>query len=132
MNTVDKFEDLKIWQRARRLCKDVYEVMCRPPFSRDYPLRDQVNKSSGSIMDNIAEGFERDGNKEFVNFLSIAKSSAGELKSQLYRAADRNYITDSELAAFKSDIELLMGSIGALMKYLRSCDMKGNKFRREM
>src|SRR5215203_3374281 len=96
MGTIRKFEELDVWQKARELCIDIQNVIVREPFARDFGLKDQINRSSGSIMDNIAEGFEREGRKEFIQFLSYAKSSAAELRSQLHRARDRNYINEKE------------------------------------
>ncbi len=90
MATIQRFEDLDIWKMARTLAEEVHELYTNHDvFSKDYRLKNQINGSSGSVMDNIAEGFERGGNNEFVNFLSIAKGSLGEVKSQLYRAYDR-------------------------------------------
>lgn len=83
MATIKRFEDLEIWQIARRLCKEVFNLTNKGPFLKDFKFRDQIRSSSGSIMDNIAEGFERSSRLEFVNFLSIAKGSAGETRSQL-------------------------------------------------
>ena len=93
MATITKFEDLKIWQKARELCREIALLTRQDEFSKDYRLKDQIKSSSGSIMDNIAEGFERDGRKEFIQFLSMSKGSAGEVRSQLYRAHDCGYIT---------------------------------------
>ena len=96
MATIKRFEELEIWQLARDLAKDIFEEYClSEPFQKDYKLWNQLNGSSGSIMDNIAEGFERNGRSEFINFLSYSKGSAGEVKSQLYRATDRKYFTKS-------------------------------------
>jgi four helix bundle protein len=78
MPRIEKFEDLIIWQEARKLCQEIYRHTSKPPFSKDYSLKDQINASSGSVMDNIAEGFERGGNKEFINFLGISRGSWAE------------------------------------------------------
>jgi len=92
MATIKRFEDLEIWQLAREISRDVYDITRKDSIKHDFSLIDQLRRSSGSIMDNIAEGFERDGNKEFVQFLSYAKGSAGETRLQLYRAVDQKYI----------------------------------------
>ena len=93
---IEKFEDLEIWQEARELSKIIFEITSIAPFSRDFKLKDQIRAASGSIMDNIAEGFGRGGNKEFISFLSISKGSADEVRSQAYRAFDFKYI-DKEI-----------------------------------
>jgi four helix bundle protein len=95
--TIEKFEDLEIWQEARKLSKAIFEKAERKPFRNDFKLKNQTEGSSGSSMDNIAEGFERGGNREFIQFLSIARGSCGETRSQLYRAYDYKYITKDEL-----------------------------------
>lgn len=92
MAGVHCFEDLIIWQKARELCKDIHRITKYETFSHDYKFKNQINSSSGSVMDNIAEGFERNGNKEFIQFLYIAKGSCGEVRSQLWRAYDFEYI----------------------------------------
>ncbi|MCF6357372.1 MAG: four helix bundle protein [Draconibacterium sp.] len=102
MSTIKQFEDLEIWQFARVLAKEVNEMTHREKFYRDFSLKDQIKRSSGSVMDNIAEGFERDGNKEFHQFLSYSKDSFGETRSQLYRALDYNYISEKEFETFKN------------------------------
>ena len=93
MATINKFEDLEIWQLAREICKDVWFLFETTSLGNDFKLKNQMNGSSGSVMDNIAEGFERNGRREFIQFLSIAKGSCGELKSQLYRSLDRKHIS---------------------------------------
>jgi four helix bundle protein len=122
------FEDLPIWQKSRELAKRVFEITSEEPFIKDFRFRDQIRASAGSISDNIAEGFERSGNKEFVQFLSISKGSLGETKSQMYRAADFNYIEMEVLNAINSDIDILSKKIGSLIQYLKKSDIKGSKF----
>ena len=97
MATIQTFEELEVWQKARAYAKDIYNLTTIKPFAHDFELRNQIRRSSGSIMDNIAEGFERGGRSEFINFLTIAKGSCGETKSQLFRALDRDYITNEQL-----------------------------------
>lgn len=129
MGTIKQFEDLEIWQKAREICKDVFEIREKSGLKTDYKLYDQINGSSGSTMDNIAEGFERDGNKEFNQFLAIAKASCGETRSQLYRVFDRKYINEKEFDAYKNKLLTLSRQIGSLMNYLQKSDYKGIKFK---
>src|SRR5512133_869842 len=96
MSTIKRFEDLQVWKRSRELCQEVHLLALQEGFSRDFGLKDQINNSSGSVMDNIAEGFERDGSREFSQFLAISRGSCGECRSQLYRALDRNYISQEQ------------------------------------
>lgn len=99
MATVTKFEDLEVWILARDQAKEIYKLTQSPNFSKDFDLKNQINAAAGSTMDNIAEGFERFSNKEFAQFLIISKGSNGEVRSQLYRAFDRNHIDDEVLKA---------------------------------
>lgn len=92
MATINHFEELNIWKMSRILCSEIYNIITKTELKNDYKLKEQINGSSGSVMDNIAEGFGRNGNKEFRQFLSISKASCGETQSQLYRVLDRNYI----------------------------------------
>ncbi|HEX8574872.1 MAG TPA: four helix bundle protein [Flavobacterium sp.] len=129
MATITHFEDLEIWKEARKLSKEIYLVTINNiDFKNDFRFRDQIRASSGSIMDNIAEGFERNGNLEFRQFLSIAKGSAGEVRSQLYRALDFNYITQEHFDVLKQDSENLSGKINNFITYLNKKDFKGTKF----
>ena len=129
MSTIRSFEDIQAWQKARVFCQNVERIMNEGKFARDFALRDQINASSGSIMDNIAEGFERGGNREFINFLSYSKGSAGEAKSQLFRAYDRKYISEDLFNKLKSDAEEIGRMIGAFMVYLQKSPLKGPKFK---
>jgi four helix bundle protein len=95
MATIKRFEDLEIWQEARRLSKIIHKISIETDLKTDFKFREQIKSSSGSVMDNIAEGFERDGTIEFRQFLSIAKGSAGETRSQLYRVFDYGYINQN-------------------------------------
>jgi len=129
MSTVTRFEDLEVWKLARELCNEVYQLTLHEAFSKDFGLKDQIRNSSGSIMDNIAEGFERDGNKEFGQFLSISKGSCGECRSQLYRALDWNYITNDQFEQSAQRTIELGRKISNLMLYLKNSDLKGIKFK---
>jgi four helix bundle protein len=129
MLKVERFEDLKIWQLARELCQLIHKLTIKDQFSRDFKLVGQINGSSGSIMDNIAEGFERDGNKEFIQFLTFSKGSCGETRSQLYRALDYQYITQEEFdAAYKMTLEESK-MLKSFIQYLKDSELKGNRFK---
>lgn len=129
MGKIQKFEDLEIWSLAREICQLVEFLIQNTNLKTNYSQRDQIDRSSGSIMDNIAEGFERNGNREFIQFLSIAKGSAGEVKSQSYRAFDKNLITKEQHFKLNEIVELEKNKIGAMMNYLNNCEMKGLKFK---
>jgi four helix bundle protein len=128
MSKIDRFEDLVAWKIARELTKEVYRASKRDLFIRDYGLRDQICRAAVSIMSNIAEGFERVGNKEFVNFLSIAKGSSGEVRSQLYVAPDQNYISASEFNLIFAKATENSRVISGLINYLKQSEMRGKKF----
>jgi len=100
MATIQRFEDLEVWKLARELAFDIYTTTLKGTFAKDNDLKWQIRKSSGSVMDNIAEGFERDGRKEFIQFLSISNGSVGESRSQLYRALDRKHLTNWNLTNY--------------------------------
>lgn len=129
MARVERFEDLEIWQRAREICRYVEKLFNETKLGGNFGLRNQMETSSGSIMDNIAEGFERDGNREFHNFLSFSKGSSAELKSQTYRAFDKLLISTEQFETLKEMCEIEKNKIGSLMSYLRKSDFKGIKFK---
>ncbi|HRA72837.1 MAG TPA: four helix bundle protein [Flavobacterium sp.] len=128
MATINRFEDLEIWQESRRLAKEIHIISIETGLKSDFKFKEQIRSSSGSVMDNIAEGFERDGNIEFRQFLSIAKGSAGETRSQLYRVFDFDYINEQKFELLKKDYENLSGKIKNFITYLNKKDFKGNKF----
>lgn len=125
---VTRFEDLEIWREARELCKVVYELTSSGPFYHDFKFRDQIRASSGSIMDNIAEGFDRGGNKEFIQFLSVSRGSSAEVRSQSYRAFDVKYITEEKLEELLKRTDNLSRKIHNLMQHLKNSDIKGPKY----
>jgi four helix bundle protein len=128
MATIKRFEDLEIWLEARRLSNEIILISKNTDLNRDFKLKEQIKGSSGSVMDNIAEGFERNGNAELRQFLSIAKGSAGESRSQLYRVFDNEYITQERLTVLVSEYEKLSIKIHNFITYLNKKDFKGTKF----
>jgi four helix bundle protein len=128
MSTIKSFEELDIWQKARMFSRNIIRITNNVKFSPDFRLIDQIRASSGSVMDNIAEGFERSGNKEFIQFLYIAKGSCGESRSQLYRALDSGYIQEDEFNTLKEEAIALSQNISNFIKYLHHSEMKGSKY----
>jgi four helix bundle protein len=130
MAKVEVFEDLDIWKLAREISNDTYVLFETTSLGKNYALSNQMDRSAGSIMDNIAEGFERNGNKEFIQYLSIAKASCGELRSQLYRAFDRNHISEQVFDESKKKVVLESKKISSFMSYLVKSEFKGAKYKR--
>ena len=130
MATIAKFEEIISWQEARLLNKDVGKLIDQERFKKNFRLVGQIEGSAGSIMDNIAEGFERGGNKEFIQFLYIAKASCGELRSQLYRALDRDYISEIEFESLSVHARKISNLVQKLINYLQDTEIKGLKFKR--
>ncbi len=118
MATFKRFEDIESWQLAREFCKMVSLFIHRDELSKDYQLKDQINSESESIIDNIAEEFNRGGNMEFVNFLRYSKGSVGESQSQFYRAFDRNYITKNEFDEGYNLVDQINSKNQNMIKYL--------------
>lgn len=131
MATIERFEEIASWQEARKLNKIIRDLIDSGRFKRSYRLINQVEGSAGSIMDNIAEGFERGGNNEFKQFLYVAKGSCGELRSQLYRAVDRNYITQEEFENYSNHVKRISGMLQKFITYLENSELKGIKYRKK-
>jgi four helix bundle protein len=125
---IKRFEDLEIWQEARKLCKVVFDITSVSPFSGDFRFRDQIRASAGSVMDNIAEGFERDGNKEFNQFLSVSKGSTGEVRSQSYRAYDFSYINQDKLDELLERTDSISRKTFNIMQHIKKSDINGLKY----
>ena len=129
MVAIQRFEELEAWKLARALTNDIYDATLVGEFNRDFSLRDQIRRASISIVSNIAEGYERDGDKEFVQFLYIAKGSCGEVRAQLYLAYDRNYLRREQFATLSSKAVQISKVISGLIKYLRQSQITGKRFK---
>ena len=125
---IETFEDIESWKKARELTKLVYHHSKRGEFRRDFSLCDQIRRAATSIMSNIAEGFERGGDKEFLQFLSTAKGSCGEVRSQLYVAFDQEYLSQTDFDHLRQMSLSTSRLIAGFMKYLQTSDLRGNKY----
>jgi four helix bundle protein len=119
MATIERFEDLEVFKIAFKTANLIYDSTSLGKFSQDYVLRDQIRRAGVFVFSNIAEGFERDGNKEFLNFLSIAKGSCGEARSQALFAFHRNYITELEFTDLNENLLLTSKQISGFSSYLK-------------
>lgn len=129
MSTYKKFEDLNVWKLSRELCYDLHMFCQNKKISNSGYIVNHLYKTSGSIMDNIAEGFERGGNREFLQFLYISKGSSGEFRSQLYRAKDLGIFKVEEFDALMRKSKLISGQLGLFINYLRKSNLKGDKYK---
>jgi len=129
MARIEQFEDIDAWKKARELAQAIYEVTSVAEFARDFGLRDQIRRAAVSVMSNIAEGFERSGDKEFRQFLSLAKGSAGEVKAQLYVALDARFLSQEQFDQLYSLATETGRLIGGFMRYLTDSGYKGSKFK---
>ena len=129
MATIIRFEDLDVWKKARVLSSKIYTLTFQEPLSKDFRLKDQMRGSVGSIMDNIAEGFERASKLEFVSSLSYSKGEVGELKSQLYRCFDNQYIGQETFNTLYEQAGALSKKIYTFIAYLNASKIKGQKFK---
>jgi four helix bundle protein len=128
MSTVKRFEDLVVWQDARHQCQQVFLLMKKERTKNDFEWRNQISRSSASVMDNIAEGFEKNNNKEFRNYLYIAKGSCGEVRSQLYRALDREYLSETEFLELNAFCQTLSRKLNAFIAHIDNTTMKGSRY----
>lgn len=129
MAKIEKFEDLEVWKMSRIVAREIYEISSGERVSRDFALVNQIRRASISILSNIAEGFERSGDKEFLQFLAIAKGSCGEVRAQLYIALDQNYIEEIRFREISGKLLEISRMISGLMKYLQQSDLRGSKFK---
>lgn len=121
---VEKFEDLNVWKGSRELCKSIYQLTNNNDFKKDYGLKDQIQRASVSILTNIAEGFERDSNPEFIKFLNYSKGSAGEVSALLYIAFDLKYISEDEFNLNLNNSLSIIKQLSNFIKYLRNSSRK--------
>ena len=129
MPAIQKFEDLEIWKKARILSNKIYPLTFIEPISSDFRIKDQLRGSVGSIMDNIAEGFERGSKLEFINSLTISKGETGELKSHLYRCLDTKYISQKLFNELYNLADEITKMITGFINYLNKSKIKGQKFK---
>ena len=129
MATIQRFEDLEIWKKSRILSDKVYPLTFKEPIASDFRMKDQLRGSAGSIMDNIAEGFERGSKLEFINSLTISKGETGELKSQLYRCLDNKYISQKIFDELYNLANELTKMLTSFISYLNKTKIKGQKFK---
>src|SRR2546421_11053931 len=129
MARIEQFEDIDAWKKARELAQAIYEVTSVAEFVRDFGLRDQIRRAAVSVMSNIAEGFERDGDKEFRQFLALAKGSAGEVRAQLYVALDVGFLDQYEFERLHKMVLDTARLISGFMRYLNESNYKGSKYK---
>ena|SRR5687768_4705748 len=130
MASIECFENIEAWQSARKLRHEVYVLTRAKPFALDYALVNQIRRAAISGGSNIAEGFERGGNREFIQFLSNSKGSLGEIKDQLYCALDERYITQRQFREIYQLADSTARLVGGFMTYLRKSAVSGHKFDR--
>ena len=129
MATIEKFEEIEAWKLARQVTRSIYEISSSGNFAKDYALCNQIRRASISILSNIAEGFERSGNKEFLNFLAIAKGSCGEVRAQLYVALDQRYVDELKFEEVSANLLETSRVIAGFMRYLQQTELRGTKFK---
>lgn len=128
---IEKIEDIEIWQVSRKLTRLIYKYTGGESFSKEFRFKDQIRAAAGSVMDNIAEGYGRGGNKEFINFLCIARGSNEETRSQLYRAYDNEFISPSEFEDAIALVNEVSNKINSFIGYLKQSEFKGTRYLKE-
>jgi len=129
MGKIQKFEDILAWQKAREPTREVYAHSKTGAFAKDFGLRDQIQRASVSVMGNVAEGYDRGGDKEFIQFLSVSKGSCGEVKSHLYVALDQQYINPTQFNQLYNSTDEVGRLLAGFMAYLKQSDLRGRKFK---
>ena len=127
---INNFEEIESWKEARQLTNTIYNITNKSPFNKDYGLKDQIRRASVSIMSNIAEGFDSNSNKSFINFLNYSFRSSSEVQSILYVAIDQKYIHQNEFEALYESCDKIKSLIGGLKRYLNNSIIKSNKTKR--
>jgi four helix bundle protein len=128
MSTAKRFEELDVWIKSRDLSVMIYKITNEEEFNKDFGLKDQLRRASVSIVSNIAEGFERNGTKEFIQFLSFAKGSAGEIRTQLHIAKEIKYINEKTFTSLNEKTTEVSKMLSGLMNYLKQTELKGTKY----
>jgi len=129
MPSAKRFEDLEVWQRARDLTRLVYRETSKTRFGNDFALRDQMRRAAVSVMSNLAEGFEREGSREFSQFVALAKGSCGEIRSQAYVAVDQNYFSEETFQEISESAKRLSRMLSSLLRYLKRSPIEGSKYK---
>lgn len=132
MAVVRRFEDLEVWIAAKDASVMIYKITENESLRKDFGLKDQIRRASISVISNIAEGFERNGNKEFIQFLSIAKGSAGEVRAQLYIIKELNFINKEEFVLLYEKVTQVSKMLSGFINYLKQSELKGTKFKSEI
>ena len=129
MATIKRFTDIAAWQKGRELVNEIYRLTGAGAFAKDWGLKDQIQRAAVSICSNIAEGFERSGNKEFANFLWTAKGSTGEVASQLYHALDAHYISQEVFDDLQMRLSLISAILYKLIQSMKDSSFTGQRYR---
>lgn len=132
MAVAKRFEDLDVWIAAKDASVMIYKITENESLRKDFGLKDQIRRASISVISNIAEGFERNGNKEFIQFLSIAKGSAGEVRAQLYIIKELEFINEEEFTQLNEKVTQVSKMLSGFINYLKQSELKGTKFKSEI